>query len=233
MCLNAPSLLRRSQLLTPGMLEVLTAGAKALEQDKRGVKVYRLASGDILKIFRLRSRFSSARLYSYARRFCRNAARLQALGIPTVAVRQLFHLQGSSATAVLYQPLAGHTLRDLAYGDGIPAPLFDTLGVFIARLHAVGVHFRSLHLGNIVLTPHGELGLIDISDLSVYRWALHCPTRLRSIRHFYRYPAENKQLGEGGSQRLWLSYFQHSHLSAACEVQLRLGIARLEQGLWG
>lgn len=205
----------------------MTLDAKVLEQDLRGIKVYRLANGDILKLFRLRSRFSGARIYSYARRFCRNAARLQALGVPTVSIKQLYHLPASTDTAVLYQPLDGQTLRDMAHATAIPLALFDQLGEFIAQLHAHGVHFRSLHPGNIVLTPQGSLGLIDISDMSIYAWGLQCSTRLRSIRHFYRYPEEIHKLGAAGCERLWHRYFDQSQLSTACKTYLQRGIARL------
>lgn len=227
MTVDRPPHIRHSQLLTAPALLQMTVGAKVLEQDQRGVKVYKLANGDILKIFRLRSRFSGARIYSYARRFCRNAARLQGLGVPTVSIKQLYHLQASTDTAVLYQPLAGQTLRDMAHSAAIPLELFDRLGEFIAQLHAHGVHFRSMHPGNIVLTPQGSLGLIDISDMSIYPWGLQCSTRLRSIKHFYRYPAEIHKLGAAGCVKLWKRYFEKSSLSTACQAYLQQGIAKL------
>ena len=35
--------------------------------------------------------------------------------------------------------------------------LLEKLGGFIAYLHDWGVYFRGLHMGNIVLTPSGDL----------------------------------------------------------------------------
>ena len=43
-------------------------------------------------------------------------------------------------------------------------------------------YFRSLHLGNVILTPAGELGLIDFSDLRIYRRPLPAFMRRRNIR---------------------------------------------------
>jgi len=49
-----------------------------------------------------------------------------------------------------------------------------------------GIYFRSLHLGNIVLTPEGSLGLIDIADLSFQRRPLSKAKARRNLAHFTR-----------------------------------------------
>ena len=87
-------------------------------------------------------------------------------------------------TAVHYEPLPGSTLRELPAFD---ADLARKLGVFIKRLHDDGVYLRSLHLGNVVLTPEGNLGLIDVADMKVYRSPLRTGLRLRNFRHLWRY----------------------------------------------
>lgn len=191
-----------------------------LEKDERGVKVMQLADGNIIKVFRLRSLVSGARVYSYARRFCRNAIRLNARGINTVTIKQLYHFEHSSNTAVLYEPLAGETLRDVVKNKVVTSSFVEALGAFLATLHKGGVHFHSLHTGNVVLTPEGELGLIDISDLSIYPWALSCNTRVRSFKRLCKYPDDIKQFGAENWQLFQKKYFAESQLSQACQAKI-------------
>lgn len=65
---------QRSELLTDKALEDYLANAEILESDARsGIKVAKLADGNKLKFFRVKSWYSSARFFSYARSFCSNA----------------------------------------------------------------------------------------------------------------------------------------------------------------
>lgn len=100
-------LFQSSQLLLDSDLDNLCAHGKALEKDPRGIKVIQLKNGDILKIFRARNLFSATRLYSHARRFCRNAERLTVRNIPTVRIKNLYHFKTNNSAAVLYSPLKG------------------------------------------------------------------------------------------------------------------------------
>lgn len=168
-------------------LASLTANAQVLEEDSLGPKVYRLANGDFLKLFRRKRLISSALLVPYSDRFWRNATRLTGLGIPTLTPLELYRLEDASLSAVLYRPLQGRTLKDIyldepdAFGKHL-----QTLIDFIRALHRRGIYFRSLHLGNIVLTPEGTLGLIDIADLSFQRRPLSKSKAKRNLAHFSR-----------------------------------------------
>ncbi|MGZ8918321.1 MAG: hypothetical protein ACXW0T_08885 [Methylobacter sp.] len=177
---------RISKALTPQAFERLCEGAEILEQDAHGRKVLRLPNGDIFKIFRVKHLISSARIYSYARQFCRNAERLQVLGIPTVRISALYHFTDSANSAVLYQPLPGNTVRQLVYGRSLDDAGLKRLGEFIGGLHDKGVYFRSLHMGNIVLGENGAFGLIDVADMSIYPWSLGCHKRKRNFHHIFR-----------------------------------------------
>lgn len=219
--------MRRSQLLDKLQFEQMLQGAIVLEQDERGIKVMRLANGDILKVFRVRNRFSAARIYSYARRFCRNALRLQKSGIATIHIKQLFHLDMPAETAVLYAPLEGTTLRELQRDRALTTAEAGMLGEFIAKLHQHGVHFRSLHLGNIVLDTQGKLGLIDIADMSIYPWPLWCGTRARSFTHLHRYPEQIRELGLATWQQMVASYFDRAALRPVCENHLRQHLKKI------
>src|SRR5690606_11004632 len=124
------------------------------EADSHGEKVLLLADGSFLKLFRRKRLLSSALLWPYARRFASNARQLARLGVPTLQVIALYRLQEPARHLVHYRPLPGVTLRQIRR-DALPCPaqLFEQLGGFVARLHQQGVYFRSIHLGNIVLTP--------------------------------------------------------------------------------
>ena len=213
--------IRPSALLSVEALNSMLSGGEVLEQDERGYKVVRLQTGDILKIFRVRHKISGARIYSHARRFMRNAERLQKLGVSTMVCKQLYHFNHSTDTAVLYTPLAGYTVKKLLDGHLLNQEMAMALGVFIARLHQLGIHFRSLHMGNILVMPDGQYGLIDISDMSIYPWPLFCNTRVRNFRHLCRYPDDIKRLGKLSWESMQEGYFASSQLGAACESKLR------------
>lgn len=218
---------RISKALSPQAFEHLCQGAEILEQDARGLKVLRLPNGDILKIFRVKHLISSARIYSYARQFCRNAERLQVLGIPTVTIRELYHFGDSSNSAVLYQPLAGSTVRQLAYARQLNDASLQRLGAFIGSLHDKGVYFRSLHMGNIVRGEDGEFGLIDVADMSIYPWSLRCGRRLRNLYHVCRLHEDIRQLGVQQWQTLWQAYFGRAGLSARCHDRMAAQLGKL------
>lgn len=218
--------IRPSELLSADALQSMLTGGEVLEQDERGYKVVRLQSGDILKIFRVRRKISGARIYSHARRFMRNAERLQKLGVPTVVCKRLYHFANSTDTAVLYVPLAGYTVKKLLEGQLLNQDMAYALGAFVARLHQSGIHFRSLHMGNILVMPDGQYGLIDISDMSIYPWPLFCNTRVRNFRHLCRYPDDIARLGKSCWESLLQGYFTSSQLGAACESTLRGKLAK-------
>jgi hypothetical protein len=215
-----------SELLTNSDFEATCRGGKVLEQDERGIKVILLTDGSIIKVFRLRSLVSGGRIYSYARRFCRNAIRLHAKGINTVEIKKLYHFSDSTNTAVLYTPLAGETLRDVIKRGKVSAAFVETLAVFLSKLHRNGIHFHSLHTGNAVLTAEGKFGLIDISDLSIYPWPLFCNTRIRSFNRLCKYAEDINQIGAEKWQLLQDKYFAESGLSSLCENKIRLANAK-------
>lgn len=176
--------------LPQAALNQLIEGARVLEADSFGPKVYLLQDGNILKLFRRKRIFSSALFRPYSKRFIDNAVELQKRGVPTFKVLQFHRLDTPGMTAVLYQPLPGETLSQIAskpgftWQQGLPA-----LVGLIRSLHAAGIYFRSLHLGNIVVTPDNQMGLIDVADMRFTRAPL--PKRLvkRNLQHFARYIA--------------------------------------------
>lgn len=189
----------------------LRSGAEVLEADSHGEKVLRLTDGNFIKLFRRKRLISSALLWPYAKRFADNAAHLQKLGIACPQVIALYRLNDPLRDLVHYQPLPGQTLRQLRKKPSdCPSDLFHKLGQFIAQLHEQGVYFRSAHLGNIVLSPNGQLGLIDIADLRFKNKALSPALRLRNFQHILRDTEDQKWLN---SQRFGCfseGYLAHS-----------------------
>ena len=163
----------------------LREGATIIEADRFGDKVLRLADGSFVKLFRRKRLISSAAWYPYAQRFADNAQALEKRGIPCPRTIGLYRIADVARDAVHYHPLPGTTLRQLLR-DGVDAGTRDQLRTafnrFVRRLHDSGIYFRSLHLGNVVLTPRNELGLIDISDIRVYRKPLSKFWRARNLR---------------------------------------------------
>jgi hypothetical protein len=175
----------------------------------------------MLKIFRTRNILSGSRLYSHARRFCRNAARLKDLEIPSVEIKSLFHLERNGHTAVLYQPLVGESIRNLVNEN--PSRLQKTaknFGTFLSTLHEKGIHFHSLHTGNILLLPNDTYGLIDISDMTIYPCALSCSIRLRSFKRLSKYQEDFVLLGLSYWNEMFLAYLEAGHINASCKVKL-------------
>jgi hypothetical protein len=182
--------------LSKAALNQMIVGAKVLEADSYGAKVYMLQDGKILKLFRRKRWFSSALLRPYSKRFIDNATQLQKLGVPTLKVTHFYTLEQQGMTAVLYRPLPGETLRQIAAKPGFSwSQALPALIDLIRNLHRSGIYFRSLHLGNIVVTPEDKLGLIDVADMRFFKAPLSERLKKRNVQHFARY-IERENLGQ-------------------------------------
>lgn len=180
----------------------LIADALVIERDLHGDKVLHLTDGNYLKLFRRKRLISSAAWYPYAQRFADNAKALLSRNIPCPEVVDVFRIASIRRDAVLYRPLPGNTLRELVRNRTATTAIRRQLGDFIHMLHESGIYFRSLHLGNIVLTSDGRLGLIDIADLIAKPKPISLHYRQRNMRHLYRDPADRLWLeSEGNSQQ--------------------------------
>ncbi len=190
-----------------------------LEKDGHGEKVLLTVEGDIVKIFRRKRLLSSALLFPYARRFAKNARRLQRLNIPTVSDLRLGHCCDPVRDLVWYQPLPGMTLRQYCLKDG-SKPIMDTLAKFVASLHSKGILFRSLHWGNIIVMEDLSLGLIDIADMRFRRRSLTVAERARNFRHMLRYH-DDQQFFNSMAESFWDRYQAASKLSDAANENLK------------
>jgi tRNA A-37 threonylcarbamoyl transferase component Bud32 len=204
--------------------EVLTQGARILEKDGFGLKVLRLPDARILKIFRRRHWFSSQLWAPHAQRFDRNAKTLLKRGIPTISVEQIFALPAMQRQAVLYHELPGITLRQWLrkHESDEAKALIEQFGRFVAKLHTEGVLFRSLHFGNVLVTPEHNLALIDIVDMSFRRGGcLSTRQRIRNFAHIDRYVEDRKLFTQTGEQTFIEAYLEAAQLSSEIQTTLR------------
>ena len=200
----------------------LREGAEVLEADRFGDKVLRLRDGNFLKLFRRKRLLTSAVLWPYAQRFENNAKALQQRGIPCPKVLSVYRITYIQRDAVYYEPLPGQTLRQLIVQPELAPVLREQLGQFVAHLHECGVYFRSLHLGNIVLTPENQLGLIDIADMKCQRRPLSLQKRMRNFQHMLRYQQDG--LREQNLARLFDSYNAQSNVQVSAAALTKKGL---------
>ncbi|KPW98905.1 Toluene tolerance protein [Pseudomonas savastanoi] len=196
----------------------LVQGAEVLEADGTGDKVLRLRDGSMLKLFRRKRLVSSAAWYPYAQRFADNCETLIKRGIPCPRIRSVSRIAEIERDAVHYDPLAGFTLRQLLGSAVADDKLRRQLGSFIAHLHEKGIYFRSAHLGNVILTPEGTLGLIDIADMKTYRRALRKSLRLRNFKHMLRYQEDRQWLLDNGNPAFLDGYMSAQSLCDTSEL---------------
>ena len=207
----------------------LLAGAEVLERDGHGEKVLALADGTLVKIFRRKRWLSTASLIPYARRFVRNTHRLAERGILTVSVVDLAYCPAVARHLVTYRPLPGTTLRQaLRDSASQRRTLLAAFAHYIARLHQKGIYFRSLHFGNVIVPPDGgELGLIDVADMSVQGRPLTPRRRVRNFSHILRYREDRLALRESGWPEFLDNYLETASLPPAVVPALRDRLGKL------
>jgi len=191
----------------------LVYGARELERDAFGVKVLLLPDARIVKLFRIKRWFSSALIYPYSLRFQRNANRLRRMGIPAPRVERLFYCHSIRRHGVVYPMLQGETLEKAVQEETRQEGLFQLLAEFIALLHKKGIYFRSLHLGNVLLLPDGDLGLIDVADMRFSRSPLRLDQRRRNFRHLFRTSVHRHIFQQLGMERFLGLYIKAAALS--------------------
>ncbi|WP_349971880.1 phosphotransferase [Pseudomonas caspiana] len=198
----------------------LVEGAEVLEADYSGDKVLRLTDGSMLKLFRRKRLISSAAWYPYAQRFADNCITLAQRAVPCPKVLSVFRIAEIQRDAVHYAPLDGKTLRQVLNEPTSDDELRTELGRFIAELHEKGIYFRSAHLGNVILTPQGTLGLIDIADMKTFRGPLRKSLRLRNFKHMLRYTEDRAWLLGQNNQAFINGYLGAQTLCSANELTL-------------
>jgi tRNA A-37 threonylcarbamoyl transferase component Bud32 len=210
-----------SFLISQYEYEELTRDAHELERDRFGVKVLLRPDNRIIKLFRIKRLLSLSAIYPYSFRFRRNTRRLQRLGVRTVAVERIFYCHVIRRHGVIYPLLQGDTLADLLQADSDRSDLLEQLAQYVARLHASGIYFRSLHLGNVLLLQDGELGLIDVADMRFHGHPLSAGERRRNFAHLLRRQEHRAIFERFGLDRFLDLYLQAAKLSEPQEERVR------------
>ncbi|WP_237140568.1 toluene tolerance protein [Pseudomonas oryzihabitans] len=174
-----------SESIDISSLETILKNSTLLEADASGPKVLLTQEKTIIKLFRRKRLLSSALWKPYSLRFINNAEKLKKLGIPSIIPIRHIKIIKHSLTAVEYFPLAGKTLQEIYLEDPLKLKRKNSaIKRFINTLHEKGIYFRSLHLGNIIITPDGRFGLIDIADMRFFGKPLNSNQRKRNSEHF-------------------------------------------------
>jgi hypothetical protein len=182
------------RIVTAQELESWLTTGEVLEADARGPKVVALNDQLFLKIFHTRRNPILARLQPAAKRFSCNANLLHELGIaaPTV-VDQFWIDRRRGLSGCLYQPLPGTSVDTLfRQSPDQLNEILPHLAAFIRSLHEKQLYFRSLHVGNILLLPGGEFGLIDFLDLKRKPLPLSTWHIQRNLRHLTSHLSRHK-----------------------------------------
>ncbi|MDB6048541.1 MAG: toluene tolerance protein [Pseudomonas sp.] len=192
--------------------QTLRKDAEVIEADFFGDKVLRLEDGNFMKLFRRKRLISSAVFFPYAQRFSDNALELKKRGVRCPDILATYRVATIARDVVHYQPLPGQTLRQvIADPHQFNDPQWlQAFGAFVANLHNLGIYFRSLHLGNVVVTPENELGLIDIADMRTLRGPLRKNMCLRNFQHMRRYRNDHEWLLQDQGVHFFNSYSAHS-----------------------
>ncbi len=199
----------------------ISRGARELERDRFGVKVLLRPDNRIIKLFRVKRLFSLSFLYPYSLRFWRNTRRLQRIGVRSVMVERLFYCYAIRRHGIIYPLLEGDTLADLFKDNPDRSDLLERLAEYIAWLHAKGIYFRSLHLGNVLLLPDGGLGLIDVADMRFQCHSLSAGQRRRNFAHMLRRQEHREIFVRFGLERFIDRYLQAAKLTERQGEQLR------------
>jgi len=216
----------RSTPISTAEFEQLRAGARLLERDYRGEKVLLTPDNHIIKLFYPRRRLTSARIWPYAHRFCNNARQLREKGIITVQCEQLRYDRANRRHLITYPLLPGTTLRDTLREVHNRGDYLEKLASYLVTLHARGILFRSVHLGNILVLENGDYGLIDVADMSIQSGPLGLRKRARNFRHLLHDRGDREQLDSYGYDRFLEHYETAAGISGSRRTRLRRYIKR-------
>jgi hypothetical protein len=193
--------------------EEMVVGATVLAGDSYGNRLLQLSDGLILKLFHRKRGFSSDVIWPYAKRFARGARELGERQIPTVEVVGAYRVKSIGKDVVVYCPLEGRSLRQALTDLDDQSDLITRFAAFFASLHERGVYFRATHFGNVIVTPKGDFGLIDVSEVYFSRSALRLSKRVRNFKVIFRYREDREAVLAAGFESFLDSYLENSSVS--------------------
>ena len=212
--------------ITQNEFNDLIKTAEVLEVSSAGTPVvYKTTDDKIIKLFFRRKRGFFRRLekigfrkfshhkhgpiltHTDAKRFITMIKRLEKLGIPTIHALEHYQLDDNKFDVVIYEFLPGQSVREhIHQGD------FEILSralQFTAYLNNKAIYFRAGHLGNIVLMPNDEFGLIDIHNI---RFTIDPRRRAKELAFLLAHKKDIHILKKQGFDNLVNEYLQHAKL---------------------
>lgn len=208
--------------------QALVADGKILQQEPYGIKVWLLPDQRVVKVFRIKRPFSSARIYPYNQRFSRNARRLSVRGISAPHVLDTWYCPDIQRHGVVYELLEGVPFVEVLAAARDEAP-FRSYAGFLGLLHEKGIYFRSAHAGNVLQKEDGSMGLIDIQDMRFWPWPLGKKARARNFRHIYNSSIYSRSMRDFGFENFADLYLQQLPRSEDYVRQLKPLIMQLNK----
>ncbi|GJL81408.1 MAG: hypothetical protein DHS20C01_10420 [marine bacterium B5-7] len=190
------------------------SSARVIQQSREfGANVWLTADDRIIKAFHRQRGFIANRLWSYARRFTSHASRLERRGIRSVKVEEMYRCPEVGSELVIYKRLPGKSLRELEPNSNEESQAFDALPGYLAKLHCHGIHFRGIHLGNILYDGETGFALIDVGFMRFYPWPLGIIERATAFRKILAYPEDRERIVRVGLQPFMQGYVDAAGLS--------------------
>lgn len=156
------------------------------------------------------------RSWRYSDRFRRVLPTLAERGVAVPVYRAHGRVSGSGARFVIYEQMEGRILRELGNAIDLPA-----LAEFVVALHARGIYFRGLHLGNIVYRDDGQFGLIDVQDVRLRNGPLGPRLRERNLGILCSHPHDRNYMLNGHWSELVMAYCRRAGMSVAQAAHMR------------
>ncbi len=195
--------------------------ATILSDSKAGPKVLKMQNGDIVKIF-----YDTLKIplsMPHALRFNRSAQILKTAGFLAPQIKCLKYYPAQKAYVLIYGEIPGQDFRSLS-SKAHPAVL-GKLPSFLASLHQKGIFYRGIHLGNVLLTPNQEIGLVDITNVSKSNKPLSLKQCAKNLAHFVYYWRDIVVFTAYSRRRFLDEYARAAKLDAQELKQLRHLIA--------
>ncbi len=198
------------QKISREKFEALIEGAKVLERQEGGLSALRTQDHRIIKIWQRRAGLTSDRIRPYSERFRINCEELNRRGVTAPVISESYVLQDTGEHVLCYQEIPGTPLRELAESSRLP---LKDMAEFYAELHAKGVHFRSIHLGNVLRLDPAGFALIDVTDTSFTKKPLSLKRRAENLGYAWAYRTDFAYFDTAIRKSLLSDYLKASGLS--------------------
>lgn len=160
----------------------LTEGAKLIKRTRTKLRLLLSTENKIIKHIYKRKWFSTATLWPYATRFINNAKRLKSKNILVPEINAVYFYPKLNCDILIYDYVDGPTLYDIACNNDLS--FMPKFAHYIAMLHDLGIYFKDLHLGNIVV-KNDSYTLLDLESIHCKRRALTLTQRAQNLKYMF------------------------------------------------